>query len=1037
MPKLLRIILTVVAASLVVVAVSSAAPPNMTQNIGGWARPHQAGDADGLNAYGFSPAPRTSNMIWVNDLAGPVGSLTTINGGANGDFSDYAFQGHYAFEAEYNNVVINDIDIPGSCQNAYMPCAPRAAVLPCAGSQGDVMVYGNLLMRAHEAPHAVPYGDLTRSCEVAGDEIQTVLLQGYDAPGDSFTLGWGAGTSIPIVRGANNTTAGISAALAGGNEQQVMTLASMDTNGDSFTLDFNGNTTIPFVRGTNYTNNAAGATAIAAALEGIAEVQTISLTNNTVDGRSYTLTYNGNNTVPIVRGQNNTQAGIQNALMGGNETQVVTLGSFNAATQSFQVDIAGNKSALIGLGGLAVSNANLQDAINAIPGFVGTATVTNAANTGFTVAFSGASANVNVSPISIFGCTGACTSSVRESARGGTAMTGWPANGTVAVGTVADGGYTLTFGGAHMGTNVAALTVTNGTGGVTGSSAETTAGSSAGILPTGTDMTVANPTDTTLTLTFATYGGAIQTDVPFAFAVTNGVGGVTGTNRETVKGTAPVTGWATGGTATIANLYSGTLTGDGAPSIADEGFRLTLSGTPGYAGINVANTVSVTNGTGGTTGTGAETRTGTPPGVTFRGMTIIDISDPLHPDPIIGVPMCGNSHTQTKYFDMTTNKLLVFGTSSGTTTQPQWGLNTCSAPAGREEVVEIPLDHPENAFVRVNGYIPVGFNGACHDVNVFEELHLLTTACSGGGGASAIDVTDTYNTQVKWTFTWPGLATTHSAAISWNGRYVYINGEPGGGGGAECAYDDDTVKPLIHILDRITGKVVGQWMLPRPQWNNSLENCTTHTVSMIPSLDHQLMAWSGYTAGVSVIDFTNPKAPREIAFVDQITENATSGLGCWTGYWYNDNLYCNELNWGQHVFTVNEPWWKQALNMTELNPQTATKLIRCQVSFTGGPTKAKKNGTVNVNVKVFGPAPLQAAWGALVEIRAPGYYKAVKTGEAGTASATVKAANKGKLSVTVPAMENMIGCSAPSKNIAKPATKKAKKAKKSTKAVKK
>ena len=55
-----------------------------------------------------------------------------------------------------------------------------------------------------------------------------------------------------------------------------------------------------------------------------------------------------------------------------------------------------------------------------------------------------------------------------------------------------------------------------------------------------------------------------------------------------------------------------------------------------------------------------------------------------------------------------------------------------------------------------------------------------------------------------------------------------------------------------------------------------------------------------------------------------------------------------------------------------------------------------------MNVKVFGPAPLQAAWGAMAEIRAPGYYKSVKTGEAGTASAVVKATGKGKLSVTVP-----------------------------------
>ena len=254
-----------------------------------------------------------------------------------------------------------------------------------------------------------------------------------------------------------------------------------------------------------------------------------------------------------------------------------------------------------------------------------------------------------------------------------------------------------------------------------------------------------------------------------------------------------------------------------------------------------------------------------------------------------------------------------------------------------------------------------------------------------------------------------------------------MNGEPGGGGGGECSFQDDTNKPLIHIIDRTTGKLVGQWALPRPQLESAAENCTTHTVNMVPSLDRNLMAWSGYTGGVSVIDFTNPEAPREIAFVDQYTLAGASGVGCWTGYWFNDNLYCNEVQWGQHVFTVNEPWWKQALDMDELNPQTFTKLIRCQVSFTGGPSKAGKSGTVNATVKVFGPAPLQAAWGATVEIKAPGYFKSFKTGEAGTVSASVKANKKGSLTVTVPALENMVGCSAPSKTIQPSAKKAAKK----------
>ena len=110
----------------------------------------------------------------------------------------------------------------------------------------------------------------------------------------------------------------------------------------------------------------------------------------------------------------------------------------------------------------------------------------------------------------------------------------------------------------------------------------------------------------------------------------------------------------------------------------------------------------------------------------------------------------------------------------------------------------------------------------------------------------------------------------------------------------------------------------------------------------MPIVGKHLIAYSGYQGGVSVIDLTNPKAAKEIGYVDPISpQTGASGNGCWTGYWYNDSLYCSELDWGMHVFTLNEPWWKQALNFDELNPQTNTKLIRCNVSVIERPEEGR------------------------------------------------------------------------------------------------
>ncbi len=1014
---------------------------------GGWAKPHMDGDAPGLNSFGFVPAQRSSNMEWIQTIVGGPDWITTRTG-TSGDGSDWAFTEkngvNYAIQAEYNNFRFLDISKTDSCfspataRPASMAgaCAPIVSDMFCQGSQGDIVVHGDLLIRAHESAHNIPNGDLTRSCQTAGNENQRVGLFGYDTDGDSFTLTQNGQTTVPIVRGQNNTTAGISAALQGGNEQQQVILTGNDNPGDSFTLTSGANTTVPFVRGTNQTQ-----AAIQNALQGISEVQTVALTSYDA-GDSFTMTYNGGAaSQPIVSGQNNTQQGIQNALQGGNEVQTITLTNFNPATANFQLRFNGGfaVSPVIGAGGLAYTAFNLDAALNGLSGFAGGAATSAVSNTGFTITFSGASANTNVNAVEVINVGGCptCTVANRESARGGTAVAGWPAGGTVSVGAITTS-FTLTFAGAHQGTNPGAVAITGGTGGATGIVTETTPGS-AGILPAGTQASSTTPTDAGFTVTFA--GLAANTDVA-SLSVTNPVdtGGaavISGSVRETVKGTAGRPGWTTGGTATVSTL-------------TDAGFNVVFAGT--LAAVNVG-PLTVTSLT--------PVAPGDPPditslveelipgstGVSMRGVTVIDISDPANPREIKGVPMCGNTHTITKYYDDVSNKLFVMGTSGGSTAQPQWGL-TCPAftsPDGNgfTEVVEVPLDHPENSRVRPDLRFSVGGGGNCHDVNVFEELHFMATACSGGGNAQIIDLThvaEPGGTDLMWAppgFTWPGLQTVHSAAISWSGKYVYINGEPGGGSGGECSFSDDTVKPLIHILDRVTGNVVGQWALPRPQQESAQENCTSHTISLVPSLDRDLIAWSGYTAGVSIIDVTNPKAPREIAFVDQLYfPPGNSGAGCWTGYWYNDKLFCNELLYGAHVFTVNEPWWKQAMTFGELNPQTATKLIRCQVSFTGGPTKAKKAGTVNITVKVFGPADLQAAWGATAEVRAPGYFKSVKTGENGTVSVSgVKSTGKGKLTVTVPNMENMIGCSAPSKNIAKAAT--AKKAKKSTKAVKK
>ena len=210
------------------------------------------------------------------------------------------------------------------------------------------------------------------------------------------------------------------------NEVQTASLRDFDGT-DSFKLELNGAQSATITNGTNY--SAAG---IQLALQGVSEVQTVALVG--YDGTdSYTLEYKGATTVPIVRGQNNTAAGIQNALQGGNEQQQAVLTGFSATTQSFQIEANGNTSARLRARRPRRSRTRTSrprsTRCSARPGV----TSAGAGNGGFTLTFGGTLAGTDVAAISIVNCTGACVATVRETAKGGGPIAGWPASGTVAV----------------------------------------------------------------------------------------------------------------------------------------------------------------------------------------------------------------------------------------------------------------------------------------------------------------------------------------------------------------------------------------------------------------------------------------------------------------------------------------------------------------------------------------------------------------------------------------------------------------------------
>lgn len=104
----------------------------------------------------------------------------------------------------------------------------------------------------------------------------------------------------------------------------------------------------------------------------INEVQMAALTNYTVDGRSFQLQYNGNNSAAIIRGTN-------------------------------------------------FDGSSIKAAIEAISGWPagGSVTITTVSDTAFTITFGGTLAGVNANQLSLVNCTGGCSGYVNEIAKGG------------------------------------------------------------------------------------------------------------------------------------------------------------------------------------------------------------------------------------------------------------------------------------------------------------------------------------------------------------------------------------------------------------------------------------------------------------------------------------------------------------------------------------------------------------------------------------------------------------------------------------------
>ena len=320
----------------------------------------------------------------------------------------------------------------------------------------------------------------------------------------------------------------------------------------------------------------------------------------------------------------------------------------------------------------------------------------------------------------------------------------------------------------------------------------------------------------------------------------------------------------------------------------------------------------------------------------FRGVRIFDMTDIRNPKQVAAVQTCRGSHTHTLVLDPNDkDNVYIYVSGTSFVRQPE-ELDGCSGEKPdkdpntalfRIDVIKVPVAAPQDAKIvstprlfidprtgAINGLTSGGSlhkgqekpadTDQCHDITVYTAIGLAAGACSGNG--IILDVKDPVHPKRLDAVNDPNYSYWHSASFSNDGSKVVFTDEWGGGLGARCRANDPNKWGADAIFRLKDNKLTfaNYYKLPAAQGDS--ENCVAHNGSLVPvpGRDIEVQAW--YQGGISVMDFTDPAQPFEIAYFDRgpIDPKMLVLGGEWSAYWYNGNIYASEIARGLDIFEL-------------------------------------------------------------------------------------------------------------------------------------
>lgn len=269
---------------------------------------------------------------------------------------------------------------------------------------------------------------------------------------------------------------------------------------------------------------------------------------------------------------------------------------------------------------------------------------------------------------------------------------------------------------------------------------------------------------------------------------------------------------------------------------------------------------------------------GTCGGVPGGGVKLIDVSNPNQPRFLSQVELPGGTHTVTVY----PGSDIIYASPGGLA---NGGADEQILDASNPRKLEVVARFEPN---------PAG----CHDITFGRAADgdRMLGFCAGGGEVTIWDVTDPLDPSViAHNFT-PTFF-PHAAMPTPDGQYLVMTDEAfvahdcvGGPTGSVWVYDISI--PELPIL-------VGHW---GPQRGTAVVGtiatgwCTAHNLNFVGKTPQAVISW--YTGGTSVVDFSDPLAPEEVAWFRADDSNS------WSSYWHDGLIYVNDLERGIDVLRV-------------------------------------------------------------------------------------------------------------------------------------